>query len=357
MGSNNRPFDLNASGVEPPVKGGTIPEVKTTIEVSIEPRRVINLRDLHPDKFLVSQSDMKYFLFKGDERENYCPRYAMEAVIGRHYKKPPTDSMLAGSYFETLVLGSGAKGEITLDLPRKKISPKAEREWLAEGKNLKDLKGEKTIDQLRIEIQAERCKQRAYQLGVDINPIVTQVPLIKHLWDNIFLIGELDIFPALVSTERGKILAIIDLKLTSNVHSRWGDFCWGAPEFMDHTQAYQYLELVRDIDITLNPHIAPILEKFPYLIQQGSDGDIGFNYWVFGYQKEPLEEQENLNIWVEYDALKQRELYESVRKYIAIVQSFGQYGTLNKVPARPSSDNCKNCPVAYCTDRQTMQIL
>jgi hypothetical protein len=347
--SSNKPFDLSGKGAIPAPTPGPVENTTIKVEVSIEPRRRIDLRKLHDDKFFVSQSDMKNVIKKGEEIP-HCPKKVMEIVLIKDYPRiPATDSMKAGSFFETLCLGSGAKGEMTLDLERKLPSSKKLREWVASGNKEKDFVRDKTIAQERIEIQAERFHMLCKQLGIILTEHNIQVPIIKHLWGNEFLIGELDMFPVIVQTpDKGKRRSIIDLKLTGDIHHKHGDYCWGEPKFMDHTQADAYLELIKDIDLDLNPHLIPLMSEYPRLQQQIQNGDFTFYYWVFGYKKEPLDEQ---NKFVErvYDNMKRRELLEAIRKYIAIIKSYCSY-TPETLPINPTFDMCKDCPINIAGD-------
>ena len=130
---------------------------------------------------------------------------------------------------------------------------------------------------------------------------------------NVYFIGELDMFPVTLLTDEGLFLTTIDLKLTADVHSKFGDFCWGSPEYMDHSQAISYQYMVRNLDLELNPHIEVLEKARPGLINHAKNGNIAFFYWVFGYSKLPPENQEKI-IRVTYDPIKEKEFIESVRK-------------------------------------------
>jgi len=339
MSDPDIPFTIGDS-VPAPIQPATetpkpIEEKIITQKVNLEPR--FSLREFHKDKILISQSDLKGLIKKGEEQP-YCPLNIYETKITKKFRTT-TQSMMNGSYFETLCLGSGAGGRITNDLPRKQ-------------------NGTKTIDQERIEAQALRFKHRVEQLKVLVGPDTVQQQIIKHLWGNVYLIGELDIFPTTFVVDGKTYLAIIDLKLTGNVHSRFGDFCWGAPEFMDHSQPHSYLELITDIDLELNPHLKPMFEIVPNLRKYLDNGDVHFFYWVFGYQKEPLDDQEKI-IEVKYDEIKKRELYESYRKYMAIIEYIK---ALIMPVTNPIYDICKSCPVnisngGYCKEAKSIQII
>ena len=350
----NMPFDLGLPTPEPQVpQAQTIPEEtveKVKVEVSIEPEKKIEFRKLHPDKFIITQSDMKMVIRKGEEIP-HCPLQFMEIKVLRNFKRIETLSEMCGCYFETLCLGSSAGGRTTLDLPRKTLTQKAYREMIAKGIPENEIMGGKTIDQERIEQQAMRFPQRCNDLKITINSENTQVPILKHLWDNVYLAGELDIWPTLILTPEGLTWTIIDLKLTGDVYNRWGDFCWGSPELMDHTQGHVYHELIRDIDLNLNPHLKPMYESMPYVFDKANNKEFAFYYWVWGYKKEPLHMQEKSNIRVRYGDLERKELMESIRKYVVLVN---HYAMMPEIPTTPCYHFCHNCPVSalqggYCT--------
>jgi hypothetical protein len=117
---------------------------------------------------------------------------------------------------------------------------------------------------------------------------------------------------------------------------------------MDHTQGLGYLQLIKDINMELNPHLQEMFDKIPNL--HANANKFGFVYWVFGYDKEPLENQEKF-VEVEETPLKVKEFYESVRKYVSTIE---MYMAMDDVPTNPIYDLCKDCPVnksngGYCT--------
>lgn len=321
-------------------------------------KKIINFKKSHPDKFIFTQSDMRMIIRKGEEIP-HCPRQFMEVKVLKNFSWEPTLSMLYGSYFETLCLGRGAAGKMVLDLPRKVLSEKKKREMQIMGIPDEQIKGEKTVDQIRIEQQALRFPQRLTELKVTINEYNTQVPILKHLWDNVYVSGELDIWPSLMLTHEGLRWVILDLKLTSDVYNTWGEYCWGEPENMDHTQGHMYLELIKNIDFHLNPHLRELQDTMPTVFEMANNGEFSFYYWVWGYKKEPLHLQEKYNIRVHYGPTERSELWESFRKYVAIVE---HYLALNAIPTQPCYDFCAKCPVSslnggYCTDMVLTKVV
>lgn len=289
-------------------------------------------------KIIVNQSLIKKIIDRYQNEVEFCPAYIKEVFIKKNKlpislffegKCPEMESMTKGKFFESLCYGSTTDSDLVLDLPRSKRKGK--------------LFGSKTLDQQRIEQQAERFKLRCKTLNVDIVPGHNIHQVIFKRWnDKYMLAGEFDMFPIGIYYEEALRLAIIDLKLTTDVHSTFGSFCWGKPQFMDHIQADMYQYLVRNIDLELNPHLKDVItDRTQDIINR--DG-ILFLYWVFGY-REPLEQQE---IFVERSYKdengtmhRQNDLNERIRKTIAVLEREEQFGWEEK----PVQDNCKYCPL------------
>jgi len=298
----------------------------------------------------LNQSLIHKFLYKGEEREQICPKkiYHIDIIKSHQYR---TESMLKGSYFETLCLGKGAGGKIVDDLPRKALSKaKVLENQKRKASGLPELKGEKTTDQERIEEQARRFVLLSTKYQVTVTPDNTQVKLVIPWYKDpeIYLSMEFDIFPTAIMTNDGLKMAIIDLKLTADVNSTYGDFCWGAPEQMDLNQSYMYSYGVRQIEknIEMNPHLKSIITK--PVINLIKQEQIDFYYWVFGYKK-----LEDKLIKITWDKIKEAELLESINKTIAIIEMYEKQGW----PTRPNYRICKECTVWECHDRQSIQEL
>ena len=296
----------------------------------------------------ISQSLIKKFLRHGAERI-ICPKCIYETEIEPVMEVPPTRPMLDGSYFETLTLGSGRRGHKTLDLPRKKLTSKQEREnrVLVE-KGEEPIKGTKTIAQIRIEEQAERFKILRAQRQIMITEYNTQVRILKKWDDNIMLSGELDIFPVSILGKDKYQLAIIDLKLTGDINNDYGDFSWGEPDRMDHTQAQMYHYLIRDIDFTLNEGLKDIVTQ--PVLNMIADNNILFLYWVFSYGSGDLKDK---FVRYDWDSNKEAELKESINKTVACIEENEAEGW----PAKPEYERCEKCPLLNCTERCEIQSL
>lgn len=308
-------------------------------------------------RYPLRQSLISKFIFKGEERQDICPRqiYLIDILKKYHYV---TESMLKGKFFETLCIGSGAGGEMVLDLPRKKLKKAEERENIKrKSLDLPLILGEKTIDQIRIEDQAKRFKILCSRYQITAFDSNTQVRIVVPWAKNpdVHLSMEFDIFPtAIMTNERiseddtGLRLAIIDLKLTMDLNVQFGAYSWGAPEYMDHIQAYMYhygaRQLIKHID--MNEYIKPLITK--NVAEALTNKNINFYYWVFNYKKETLEDK---LIKVKWDNLKELEMHESINKAIAVIEEHEEKGW----EAIPDYKRCRKCPILDCDKRQSIE--
>lgn len=282
--------------------------------------------------WMLSQSLIKKIIDKNHEEKPICFKQLYEVDICHNYQRETSKPQLLGQYFETHCLGGSARSQKVLDLPRKKRG------------------GDKTIDQIRIDKQIELFKQQCNLKNVIIvEDVNTQVKCTKQISDNVFFSGEFDIFPTPFLYNNNLEMAIIDLKLATDVnieyaYSKTGEsFAWGKPEFLDYIQGDSYHYLVRNIDFKLNPHLKELITQ---PVQKAIDTNmLKMFYWIFGYQKEPLEEQHKIicRNYFEYDGstLRQRDLQERIRKTIALLD----YNKALNFPENPSAINCDKCPL------------
>ena len=293
------------------------------------------------NKLLINQSLIKKFLYRGEVRD-YCP-YSIycQSIIDTH--NIHTNSVIAGSYFETQCLGSGVRGNKTDDMPRKNLTKKE----ILSGNTI----GSKTVDHQRIDKQVMIFEQQKaiYQINVQ-KEVNTQVRVYKP-WErnnDVILNGEYDIFPTTILLNDGSIyLAAIDLKLTKTF-TDFGEYCWLNPTGLDLTQAYMYHELARDIDIDFNLKMMPD-SKLQYLYtsnikKQLKKNNLQFLFWVFEYSKEMRTKFIN----VSWNPTKRAELFESIRLTIEEINKNEQKGWMN---TNPIYENCKKCPVFECPNR------
>lgn len=297
------------------------------------------------DKLYINQSLIKAFFYKGEKRD-YCARKI-------HESEYTSDNMIKGSYFETLCLGSGAKGSVTNDLKRKKLTTKQ----ILSGQKI----GSKTIDQIRIEQQSLIFKNQKIELSngefiflqLSVIPdINTQVKIYKK-WEkdeNVILHGELDIFPTPINLpERGTRQCCIDLKATGTF-SDFGEYCWSTPSSMDHMQGYMYHYLMRNIDLELNLELEPE-SKLKYLYTGTikkllNEEEILFFYWVFNFKEKDLK---NKIIEVPWNDMAQRELNEAIRKTVDEIKKNEENNWTNTNPL--NGTNCKQCSILNCKSR------
>lgn len=276
------------------------------------------------NQIVISASLIRTFLNKGDYRE-VCYKRIKATRIDRVVTEEPTDSMLKGLYFEGQIIGSSAGGR-KYDLPRK-------------------INGEKTAAQERIDIQVMRFRQGIVQKFMSVSPGVnTQVKVYKRFNDHILLSGEFDIFPTpLLYNKEILPITVVDTKLTADLSSDWGEYCWGRPEDMDHVQMIMYNYLLKDFDIPLNQELSPkmfemglIREELIPMLQ-----NVPVFYWVFEHGKH----LRNEIIKVGIDNLRHNELRESIRKVAQIIIQEDEAPDGWK--ATPSFQECKRCPLNF----------
>jgi len=161
---------------------------------------------------------------------------------------------------------------------------------------------------------------------------------------------ELDIFPSPVLLDNADDLsvAIIDLKLTADIHSTYGDYCYGSPQDLDLIQGKMYHYGIRNMDFELNPHLENrITDSLKRLID---DNRVLFLLWIFNYKKEKPEDK---FIIIRWDKAKEAELNHSIRQTIATMDYYDEMGW----PANPKYKYCKNCPVLECMERVNIESL
>jgi len=300
-------------------------------------------------KHPISQSLIRRVLYNGEERE-VCPYQLYKVDIMHEFRKETTAPMDSGNYFETGCLGSSAKGESTQDLPRKLLSKAQKTENRVrekEGKKL--IKGDKRSDQVRIDEQILRFKSLCTKYQIMITDTNIQIPIIIP-WgkdDKILLTMQLDIFPTPIFYKKKLSVAIIDLKLTADLNSSYGEYCYATPEHLDLIQGKMYHYGVRNIDRDLNPHLNNVLtpEVENMIKHEGL-----FFLWIFNYKKTTLEDKFIEVIW---DKTKEAELHESIRKTVSVIEMFEAQAW----PVQPSYNRCKHCPIKECEGREYYEAI
>ena len=311
------------------------PAQKDIIEHIKQQKPLVQKSHKTSNEFFLSQTVIKRVTDRGGEYREVCPRAFYEMYIQKAYREV-TLPMLHGIYGETQVLGGGAKGQKVTDLPRHKKT------------------GEKLTAQLNIDEQVHRVPMWLNEKGISIIPGVnTQVPIVKRFDKNTLIATEIDIFPS-PFLHNGKFnLAVIDLKFTSDINTKFGSFCWGAPEFIDHIQADMTYWLLQDFDMELNIKYNPEKEAIYRSIFENDaiskmiEGEqIIFVYFIVGYKAQPLEEQRVFVIRSYRDPngglFRQNEWKERARKTLAQIEEWKAKGW------PPLEDTwCSKCPVSH----------
>lgn len=288
-----------------------------------------------------------------------CPMHLYSCYLTQEVKGEPSDAMVKGCFLETLCLGSTAREEVVIDLPRKKLTKKQETYntiAAVEGKPL--VIGEKTIDQIRIEEQARRFEQlcREKQMVI-VKGINTQNVIYKKIPGTDWIgRGTIDAFPVPIVLNKEHILTgvtgnvcLFDLKLTADLLKRtYRGTIWADARTVEWLQLVYYAWLLKDIDFNLNDRINPNnnLRKVitPFHEQLIKDNNLLLYFWVFEYKNANLG---NRMIEVTYDPLKEKEMLESVRKAISDLELMESMG----FPTEPLYEVCKDCPKRKCPVR------
>ena len=250
-------------------------------------------------RVILSQSFIKAM----DEEAGRCPARAKACYLDG-YKSKPSAAMTAGNHFETVAFGQVDSGEkIYMD-------------------RLKS--GAKSTDQIRIEHNAWMLLNKwvkEYQMDLhQMRPHITvglgERYVFRARMDAYSSMLDLTIWPELMPR------VIVDFKLSAGLHSTYGDFSWGAPELMDHTQAYAY--------------------TWAYMQLHGEK--VPFYYFVISSKAK----NEHKRILKEVNPMHLREFKESLRRTIAAIDD---YDTRGMWPRVPGEMNCRGCPLKDSCDK------
>jgi hypothetical protein len=231
-----------------------------------------------------------------DEDKQRCPAKAKAIYIdGMESWRSP--AMTQGLYFESLLYGNTDTG-VYFEMERNKNGSKSEA-------------------QQRVEAQAFRVKnQLQEEFAMDFHGPREQITIEFENPRYVFR-ASLDMLTSM-RIHTGEVLpnVILDFKITQSILSSFGDFAWGQPHTMDHTQAFAYSWAYR----MKYGHYVP----FYYLVMDLSPAKL--YKFVGGY----------------VDKTSIAEFKESLRKTIARIE---YYDGLDQWPTVPSHDNCKGCPL------------
>lgn len=263
---------------------------------------------------------MKGLFFKGEPRP-ICARKLYHSLLLGDLKVPPTPIMMNGSYFEALCF----KQHDLAEYWRKKL-----------------MIGHKTVPIAlsRIEEQSRMFDVVTKRYGI----VITTEGPDKNIWIDLKgkleynkfpeiefnLEGASDIITPVTVTGFSYNRIVLDLKLTIDRNSRFGEYCWGEPQFMDVSQIifYSYLAkvpaayLVFDYKKDARGHkFIPVATEAMFPENKRSQYE---NNETF---RTARQRQEDLNILVENTILRvirwHNEGYEET----------------------PSYDNCDKCPL------------
>lgn len=257
-------------------------------------------------QYRVSQSAIKDLAFDHNLETKSCPRRFVSKFI-MNMGVPPTESMNAGNFFETLVLGSNRDGSMTTDLER-------------------TAKGQKTTDQLRIEEQAAYFLTnitKEYQMDLKYKHVSHEFE-----WNGVPCIAHIDVISSIYDPTLSQPFqkrAIIDTKLTKDISSDYGDYTWNNPERMDHTQAVFY---------TVG-------------FEQVFKKKVNFYYVVMEYG--PKKRWSVIRKRVTDQ--EKEELFHKTKRTYELAKKWFNEGRDTGVEAKPSFKECTRCPLSESCDK------
>lgn len=279
----------------------------------------------------LSSSIIKQFTFKTESIE-LCPLKEYHNTILKDLREPTTLSQQKGLFFETLCLGISAGDNKMTDLPRKP-------------------NGEKTVAQERIEEQVVMFERFCDEHNVIVIPKDTKTNKkniqIKQkvewdtpnlpIFDGVKIIIKMEadlISPIKLSNMYDYDVACIDLKLTKDRDSTFSRFGWGNPDNIDHIQAYIYSWMLE--------------MPFTYLIFDYKPNDRGWKFLPVNMNTKHSDANKANDA-----KIKLKEMHQSIRQ---TAQSILNYDNM-EWHTEPDYDRCKNCPVYYCKDKETIKEL
>ena len=221
-----------------------------------------------------------------------CPAQIKETCFSdSKYTSLPTAAMMKGLVFENAAL----------DLNREIDFPKLKN-------------GNISADYERIFKQADNFKEIAKDHEIVIAESQKYIEI--DYSDEVVLFGTLDFVGSFKENETTfHPEAIVDLKLTGNLFSTFGDYSWAFPYNINHLQAFVYNEL--------------------YLRKYGKE--LPFFYMVFDYTPSM-----NHKIFKKrVDALDKATMHESIRSAVEKIKYFDENGWIEI----PRHDRCLLCPI------------
>lgn len=243
-------------------------------------------------KIVVGSTFLKAFM-----NETACPKQLQAVFIFNTHQNSTSEAMRLGLYFEQKVLGATSTSDAEIQA-RTKAGEK------------------KKVDYERLDMQVNTFEQLLFIHDIKINH--KQIGFYEDLSEHYKLGTVLDIVGTINDPEYGpETPCIIDVKVTKDINSTFGDFQWGMPELRDHTQAF----------------------LSAYSIKANTDVEHKFYYLVFGYGPDMGYKLIEKKI----TAIDFMELQESVRTVFERIKEFGQ----GEWATNPTWDNCKTCPLKH----------
>jgi hypothetical protein len=267
-------------------------------------------------------SFIKEFYHKGNRRD-ICPLRKYGERVSKEFPFIATESMNKGNFFETLCIGSNADGGGVYDLPKSKVN------------------GTMTLDERRIRDQAEVFKMLVDRHGMMVvkeGPSKnTQVKacvewtVVSHEDIKVFIHCTADLVSPLSFPGYEKDMCVIDLKLTKDMNSTFGEYGWGDMSRIDIFQAQLY----------------SIVYQLP------------FAYLIFDYKKNPEHKIEPVNMNPNHEdpmmANEARLRIQETKMVISnMVDDLILYST-DGWYTNANVDNCKNCRNVYCPSNGVVQ--
>ena len=248
----------------------------------------------------LSQSLMKSLNHGRDKEELDNPQMAKcparaKAVYLEGMESGSSDAMVRGNYFETLLFGGTDSGKVVM-MERNKDGAKSSAQIRVESHAVllkTKLKDEYVMDWHSPREHILVAINEKYEFRARTDMVTSQ------------------------KLEDGTIApkVIQDYKITDSILTSYGDFAWGMPHLMDHTQAFGY--------------------SWAFSMKYGYVPP--FYYWVFDLSPAKL--------WkVVGGTVKKMQLDEfklNLRRTIAQIEKYLVEGW----PLVPSHDNCKGCPL------------
>jgi hypothetical protein len=256
-----------------------------------------------------------------------CPkRYYLEEITGE-VQRYASDAMNYGNYFEFHATGQLPKdGKVPIIPPLKKM-----------------VKGSLVpTDQRRVDEQIQNFFKLMKQKGIRI--VRTGYQADFRFNKDTIIFGTLD---CLVDWN-GKPY-IMDIKLTADINSTYGDFCWGkfTEKFDEKTiKMYPNKEGVYVARFTKDEGEMDLIQAFyyKYMMSKVTKTEWGFIYVVFDYKRKELSHK---IIEVENSEEGTRDMIERIEGTKYKLDAFRK---MDYAPI-PSMDECKGCKAESCASR------